>query len=474
MANLYFRNVGTAWDTATNWSLTNGGGATGTVPTSADVANFTVNSGNCTITNPAECLGLVAVGYLNTLTQNGDLQIGTSGINWGVGTFVGSVKITAGGGDVTILGSFTQTNGTFTAPKRLMTIYKDIDISAGVFLHGNGTVVLFSSNACTIKSLAVKIVNVGVFWNLDISKSGLYSTTITNNCEVLNKLIHRSGSSFTGADFVIYYQVEFLCTSDEIGSGGFSFSKPTNCEISGGGNIVGPIKINNASVVIAVMNDIYINYNFTYTAGTIDWGGNTAHLVSSNVSILTNATFWNLNLNKAVNNYITIAGSNTIVLNKLTVTVCAKIDGATFYLEVRGDIELIQSTPALTSSSKGIKASGGADIQKLSCAGFFDFPFTIAKSAGKVLLTSKMNFSKAFDIEIDSGGFDLDVFSISSLKDFTMFGGEFIGNSGIATFKNVSILSGTFRESSAPFYITGSILVITVPAIYVNNLSGGI
>jgi len=48
MATYYFRNVGTDWGTAANWSLTNGGGATGAVPTASDDALFTINSGNCT------------------------------------------------------------------------------------------------------------------------------------------------------------------------------------------------------------------------------------------------------------------------------------------------------------------------------------------------------------------------------------------------------------------------------------------
>ena len=50
MATYYFRNTGnTAWNTASNWSLTDGGGPTGVVPTATDDAYFTSNSGSCVV-----------------------------------------------------------------------------------------------------------------------------------------------------------------------------------------------------------------------------------------------------------------------------------------------------------------------------------------------------------------------------------------------------------------------------------------
>ena len=50
MPTYFFRNTGdTNWGTATNWSLTDGGGATGQVPLATDIARFSNNSGNCTV-----------------------------------------------------------------------------------------------------------------------------------------------------------------------------------------------------------------------------------------------------------------------------------------------------------------------------------------------------------------------------------------------------------------------------------------
>jgi hypothetical protein len=77
MAVYYFRNTGDAnWGTATNWSLTDGGGATGAVPTSADDAYFTANSGNCTINAIVrECFRLVTTGYTGTITTSNNLNV---------------------------------------------------------------------------------------------------------------------------------------------------------------------------------------------------------------------------------------------------------------------------------------------------------------------------------------------------------------------------------------------------------------
>ena len=50
MPSYYFRSTGsTAWNLASNWSLTDGGLATGAVPTNADDAFFSNNSGNCVL-----------------------------------------------------------------------------------------------------------------------------------------------------------------------------------------------------------------------------------------------------------------------------------------------------------------------------------------------------------------------------------------------------------------------------------------
>jgi len=59
MATYYFRNITASWNTASNWSLTSGGGATGSVPTNADTAIFDGNSATtCDVDTTAVCLNL--------------------------------------------------------------------------------------------------------------------------------------------------------------------------------------------------------------------------------------------------------------------------------------------------------------------------------------------------------------------------------------------------------------------------------
>ena len=87
MATYYFRNTGTGvWGTASNWSLTSGGGATGAVPTTSDTAVFDNNSISCTLnTSNRVCLALSCTTYTQTLnfstfnlTVSGNIDLGSS------------------------------------------------------------------------------------------------------------------------------------------------------------------------------------------------------------------------------------------------------------------------------------------------------------------------------------------------------------------------------------------------------------
>ena len=80
MAIYYFRNTGnTDWNTASNWSLNDGGTASGAIPTTTDDAYFTSNSGNCTVNTATRvCANLIFSGvgagdYSGTFTLNNTL-----------------------------------------------------------------------------------------------------------------------------------------------------------------------------------------------------------------------------------------------------------------------------------------------------------------------------------------------------------------------------------------------------------------
>lgn len=82
MTTYYARAAGGNWGTATTWSLTSGGGATGSVPTAADDCILDAASGTVTINgtsgSPSLCRSLTCTGFTGTLTQGSSayLRIG--------------------------------------------------------------------------------------------------------------------------------------------------------------------------------------------------------------------------------------------------------------------------------------------------------------------------------------------------------------------------------------------------------------
>jgi hypothetical protein len=100
MAIYFFRNAGTDWNTAANWSLTDGGGATGVVPLATDDAYFTSNSGSCTVSTATRvCKTLIFSGvgagnYANTFTLNNTLTVSGNITLSSAMTFAGTSTIT--------------------------------------------------------------------------------------------------------------------------------------------------------------------------------------------------------------------------------------------------------------------------------------------------------------------------------------------------------------------------------------------
>src|SRR5580765_1899040 len=107
MATLYFKNTGnTSWSTIGNWSTTDGGASSGTVPTSADDVLLTALSGNCIIDVAVTIKSLNCTGYTGTLTFNANLTFSTSGVN----IIFGSGMIMVGG----TFGIVLNASGTYT------------------------------------------------------------------------------------------------------------------------------------------------------------------------------------------------------------------------------------------------------------------------------------------------------------------------------------------------------------------------
>jgi hypothetical protein len=205
MATYYFRNVGTDWNTASNWSLTDGGGATGAVPTSADDAYFTSNSGNCTVgTASRVCKTLIFSGvgagnYSGTFTLNNTLTVsGSITLDSGM-TFAGTSTLTVNAtstitsngnafscsftftgvtvtlaDDMTILGNVTFS--TTTVNDNTLTVSGSITVSTGQVVQGTMNLIMNGTGALTAAASSARVSITG---NITFNTSG--SITINAN-----------------------------------------------------------------------------------------------------------------------------------------------------------------------------------------------------------------------------------------------------------------------------------------------------
>lgn len=131
-ASYYFRNAAVNWGTSTNWSLTDGGGATGAVPTSSDLVYFTVNSGNCTLdASDKVCKAINFTGYTNTITFTNNLTVSGSIILSTGMSFAGSGTLT-----INAAGGLTTKGKTLTQPLIFTGIIIDsLDCAGGIITN---------------------------------------------------------------------------------------------------------------------------------------------------------------------------------------------------------------------------------------------------------------------------------------------------------------------------------------------------
>lgn len=149
MATYYFRNVGTNWGDAANWSLTDGGGATGAVPTATDDALFTANSGNCTVNaSNRVCKTLNFTGYTNTITMTFNITVS------GNITLASGMAVSGTGQLIVDTTSTLTSNGfnwsagfTFSGTSQTFTLADAWTIS--------GVLRLSSTTSCTINSNSI-------------------------------------------------------------------------------------------------------------------------------------------------------------------------------------------------------------------------------------------------------------------------------------------------------------------------------
>ena len=139
--------MGANWGDAVNWSLTDGGGATGAVPTAADDAYFTSNSGNCTVNASARvCKTLVFSGvgagnYSGTLTMTNGITVSGNVTLSATMTIAGASGLTVNAtaslnfNGKTFPNAFTFVTGPFT-----VTLLSDLNITGLLTFNSNTTI----------------------------------------------------------------------------------------------------------------------------------------------------------------------------------------------------------------------------------------------------------------------------------------------------------------------------------------------
>ena len=274
MATYYFRNSGnSAWSTATNWSLTSGGGATGAVPTSTDNAILDANSGACTISSTSVCKTLNTTGYTSTLTLN-------AGINVSGNITIGVNTLWSGTGTLACYGDATTHTATITSNANI------IGVPFQFYCNGSSSTFTLSGNL-TVNALVSTS-----------ASTGALTTTIN------------SGNIFCKTSFYLHVANGTTCTTTGtaviqlVGTGTLT---------SGNGTLQNNLIINTSGVIT------WSGYagTLTYNTGTITYIAGTVTGTTNSTLAMTGATTLDLN-NGGLGNYLNLklsfASSSTITL----------------------------------------------------------------------------------------------------------------------------------------------------------------
>jgi hypothetical protein len=333
MATYYFRNAGTQWTDAANWSLTDGGGATGAVPTSSDDVILTNNSGNLVVSSGStrRCNSLTCTTYTNTMTMSSTLTVSTFIV---FGTGMSLIM----NGPIGLEGNLTLGTG--------------MTISGSSAISNSGTGTLTSN---------------GVTWPNTFILGGTNQTfTLADNWTINGTLIE-SGNTVTlnnnGTTKTI------TC------NGGLSIQNST---LSGTANIVmgGTGTISSSGTTLILRNNLIINTagtitfgttfsydtgTFTYTSGTINSGTNTFNVRAATTFVFNAVGFTFNNFNPTAN--VTFSGTSGCNINSFQVKTTTSSITHTFQSSITYNIDTLSLAGAvgfpveIRSSSLGVQSN---------------------------------------------------------------------------------------------------------------------
>jgi hypothetical protein len=321
MAVYYFRNTGDVnWGTATNWSLTDGGGATGAVPTATDDARFTANSGNCT-TNASNrvCRTLNCTGYTNTLTFTFNLTVGGS-ITLsntmtiaGAGQLIISANGTITGNSCNIpnlrIGSTTAVTATIGGGALDVTNLQVAGNNAATFtinsnsinVSGNFTLGTGGNNNTSAGTTTINLVGTGT-WSQNVTGS-IFRSPITIN----------TSGTITCGSIISYGTSTLTYISGTVNALSTTLSIPSSCSLNVSGITWGAFTIG-GNVTITLLSNFQCNGTFTFgntTASSTVLNGNTITVGGNLTTAVTTA-------NTSGTTVVEMVGTGSINLTTIT------------------------------------------------------------------------------------------------------------------------------------------------------------
>ena len=353
MATYYFRNVGTNWGDAANWSLTDGGGATGAVPLATDDVIFTNNSGNCTVNALNRvCRSLNFSTYTNTITMT--FQITVSG-NVTLGASMGI----AGTSTLNINATATLTSNGKTWPNSLN-------------LLGTSTIFTLADNWIITGSLTQNGTS-----NV-LNNNGTTKTITVNGGLTINT------SSLTG-------------TANIIMGGTGTLSSTTS-----GFFLRNNLEINTLGTITFGTNFTYNTGTFTYTTGTIVSTGSTFNITVATTFVI-NAVGFTINTLNATANVI-FSGTNGCTITTFSVRTTSAAITHTFQslrtynittLRLAGATGFNVSIVASTPGSQAILTLGNTSNNYLLNVTDIDSSLGSAGFTSGGILTNATNWTSA-------------------------------------------------------------------------------
>ena len=348
MATYYFRNVGTNWGDASNWSLTDGGLATGAVPTALDDAYFTSNSGNCTVNATARvCKTLIFSGvgagnYANTFTVSNNVTVS------------GNVTLSA---TMTVSGSSNlriDATSTLTSNGKTWT--------GGLTIVGNQTVTL------------------GGNWTIN----GSFDTTNTSGTVTINSNTLTIGGSFTST-----LTTGLITGTTSVVLNGTG-TLATNSATTGG--VQNNLTINTSGTITLGTLFSYNTRTLTYTAGTVTTTGSRL-LISGAATLTTNGITWNDITFSSVSNVTITLSNNLTCSGNFNITQAAAsfiLNGNTF--TIGGSFTSIYTTGTLSGTTTIVMNGTGTLATNIATTGGIRNSLTINSPSGTITLGTNLTY----------------------------------------------------------------------------------